>query len=238
MEGLPPVHIIPHGVDYKLFYPKKVERDERFTFISVKGWAEGIHDRGGLQYLFKAFVEEFKEDEQVKLLVKVNLFYGGSEAHVEAWLKEMGIEKLPSNVEIVYDNLKFNELVDFYNKGDVFVSPTRGEAFGLNYVEAMACGKPVIATNFGGQTDFIDETVGWLIEYKLEEVIHNPAYEGIKWATPDIKHLKETLRYCFEHQKEIKIKGENALKKIVGEYTWKHTAEKAKKALELFGIKD
>jgi len=223
INNIPPVHIVPHGVDTTLFYPKVVKRDERFTFLAVKGWADGLNDRGGNQYLIKAFVEEFKEDEAVKLLVKINGAYGGSPAHVAAWLDEMGIKKLPDNVELVFDDIPFKELIDLYNKADLFVCPTRGEAFNFPGLEAMACMIPTLQTEFGGQTDYMTETNSWYIKYKLEEVTHNPMLEGVKWATPNHEDLKLKLRYCFENQDMVKKKGNQALMDSAL-WTWRMSA--------------
>ncbi|MFA5132994.1 MAG: glycosyltransferase [Candidatus Paceibacterota bacterium] len=223
--------VVPHGVDLKQFYPKKVERDDRFTFVAVKGWAEGLNDRGGLQYLIRAFVDEFQEGEAVKLMVKVNAVYGGSEELVGSWLKQAGIEKLPSNVELVFKDIPYSELIDTYNKGDVFVCSTRGEAFNLVGLEAMACGLPTLQTGFGGQLDYMTPGNSWYIDCKLEEVTHNKLLEGIKWATPDHEDLRVKLRYCFEHQDEVKQKGIQALKDVQ-EWSWNNSAVKAKQALD------
>jgi glycosyltransferase involved in cell wall biosynthesis len=45
----------------------------------------------------------------------------------------------------------------YYNRCDIFCFPTFGELFGKAVVEAMACGKPVIATNVGGTAEIIQD---------------------------------------------------------------------------------
>ena len=54
-------------------------------------------------------------------------------------------------------------LAELYNVADVGVFPTKLEAFGLVYLECMACGTPVIGTAAGGPLEFVDERVGELV---------------------------------------------------------------------------
>lgn len=57
------------------------------------------------------------------------------------------------------------ELRELYARADVFVLPTRAEAFGIATVEAMASGIPVIVSDVGGARDIVDDgETGWLIE--------------------------------------------------------------------------
>jgi glycosyltransferase involved in cell wall biosynthesis len=57
-------------------------------------------------------------------------------------------------------------LMSYYNWCDVFLLPSQGEGFGLVYLEAMACGKPVIAGNHGGAPEVVDNGVtGYLVDH-------------------------------------------------------------------------
>lgn len=53
----------------------------------------------------------------------------------------------------------------YYSRADIYVMPSRQEGFGLVFLEAMACGKPVIAGNFGGAMEIIqDGRTGFLVD--------------------------------------------------------------------------
>jgi glycosyltransferase involved in cell wall biosynthesis len=75
--------------------------------------------------------------------------------------------KIPTEAGVeVYNDLQPNDpmLIELYQRSDVFVIPTRAEAFGIAAVEASAAGLPVIATAVGGLTDIvIDKQTGFLI---------------------------------------------------------------------------
>ena len=71
-----PIIIIPHGFNTAKLFPSPEPTTERpFTFIANKGWAAGMNDRGGIQFLLKAFDEEFTKKDNVLLKVKINPSY-------------------------------------------------------------------------------------------------------------------------------------------------------------------
>jgi len=221
----PKIHIIPHGVNTTLFKPSTAITHENFTFIANKGWAYGINDRGGVQWLLLAFCKEFQHDNNVKLILKINTIYCPLGWNLTNELIKLGLTpEITKNVEFIIDNVDYNSLPNLYNKGDVFISPTMGDAFNLPCLEAMACGLPVITTNFGGQTDYVNNDNGWLIDSELIEVKHDIMYEGNEWAKPKLEHLQKIMRYCYEHQEEVKEKGINALQ-TAQQYTWEKSAK-------------
>ena len=218
------IKIMPHGVDTTKFFKKEVKRSDKFTFISSKGWRGTTWDRGGVQYLLQAFAEEFSKDENVELFLKLNPAYINT-ANINGVLEQLNLPKDRPNIKLGNDNILHKNLNEFYNQGDVFICPTRAEAFNLPGIESMGCGLPTIQTNFGGQTDYVTEKNGWLIDYKLEDIKEDIMYEEVQWATPDMKHLKKTMRYCFEHQDEVKKKGKQALEDAK-KWSWENTAKK------------
>jgi len=216
------IKIISHGVDLGLFYKKEVPK-EKFTFILNKGWRNN-EDRGGSMYGVQAYLEEFTSEDNVELIVKINPAYGIP--NINALINELKPKDKTDfgMVNVNTDSLHYNVMVDLYNKGDVFLMPTRAESFGLPGVESMACGVPVLATGYGGQIEYIkDKENGLLIDYDMTEVVHEIQYENIRWATPKIEDLRKKMRWCYENQDKVKKLGLNALESSK-DWTWDKTA--------------
>lgn len=223
------IKLVPHGVDSKLFSPldKTNEGHEPFTFLTNKGFRD-INDRGGTQYLIKAYLEEFTSKDNVDLLVKINPAYGIP--NMDKIIKQLDIQNnnLPK-FKMSTENIPYNKLNSLYNMGDVFVAPTRCEAFHIPCIEAMACGLPVITTDFGGQTDFCNNETGWIISGEMEEVDFDSMYEGISWLTPNIDELRRVMREVYENKFKPEIV-DNCLE-TAKQYSWKNSAKTAIKHL-------
>jgi len=125
----------------------------------------------------------------------------------------------------ILDTVSYKQLPDvLYNQGDVFVSPTMGDAFNIPCLEALACGLPVITTNFGGQVDYVNDKNGWLIDYDLVPVTWDINYESNQWAKPNIGMLRKTLRFCYENRDKVIAKKEEA-RKTAELCTWDRSAQ-------------
>lgn len=217
---IPKIVLAPHGVDTEVFYPK--DKPKKTTFLINKGW-RNLEDRGGTQYALKAYMEEFTDKDDVSLILKVNPAYGIPDLHNMISALTNRKTNLP---EIIIDvgAYELKDMVNLYNRANIFVATTRAEAYHLGCIEAMACGLPCIATNYGGQTDFITEQNGWLIDYDLEEVKHDIMYEGCKWATPRIESIRQAMRKAHNDKELVRIKGELSLQTAKNN-SWDNTAK-------------
>jgi len=119
--------VIPHGVDLDKFYPKQMPKD-KFTFLGNKGF-RNLEDRGGMQYLIKAYLEEFTPEDNTNLIIKVNPAYGVND--LQNLIQQLLPDKPLPLFQINTDPLNNERLNEMYNMADVFVSPTRAEAFNI-----------------------------------------------------------------------------------------------------------
>lgn len=88
---------------------------------------------------------------------------------------------------------------------DAVVTLHRSEGLGLLVAEAMALGKPVIATDYSATTELVTPDTGWPVDYCLTPVQEGmyPFHEGQLWADADIDHAAWQMRRVVDNQPEV-----------------------------------
>jgi len=223
LEILDKIKVIPHGVDLSIFKSLEKKHD-KFTFVCNKGWRGSSWDRGGVQYMIKAFNEEFTMEDNIRLIVRLNPAYISPQM-LQQSVQQLNLQANKADIQVMLENVPYDKLCDFYNLGDAYICPTRSEAFDLGSGEAMACGLPVIATNYGGQIEHMDSTCALFVDAELSEVKEDIMYEGIEWATIVINDLRKKMRWCYEHQDRVKEMGLKA-KEFITIFTWNNSANR------------
>lgn len=99
---------------------------------------------------------------------------------------------------------------------DAYVSLHRSEGFGLDMASAMGLGKPVIATGYSGNLDFMDDDTAYLVDYDLEPVGpgNDPYPPESRWAGPRLDHAAELMRRVVERPEEARERGRRAEARI------------------------
>jgi hypothetical protein len=95
---------------------------------------------------------------------------------------------------------------------DAYVSLHRAEGFGLTLAEAMALGKPVIATAYSGNLEFMDEVNSWLVPYELVPIPAgcDPYPIDGRWASPDVDAAAEMMRAIVDTPEVARERAERA----------------------------
>lgn len=227
------VKIVHEGVDTTIFHPyvdKLQKKDpEYFTFLSIFKW----EDRKSPDILLEAFSEEFDPKEKVGLVLQC---YNPFIRDFDPYERLFGLN-LPKHapINVVPPVQTHADLARLYASADCFVLPTKGESWGLPLIESLACGTPVITTNFGGSLEFVDKDIGWLIDVEKMETPDDgmffKPYKDNEWAVPSKTHLRELMRHAFEHEEECKKKGFAGYEKMDSQFTWKKSTEVVKELI-------
>jgi glycosyltransferase involved in cell wall biosynthesis len=188
--------IIPNGIDTDKFKPfdaselKKKYGIENERIILCTGRIEKIK---GFHLLLKVISE----------IEDTRLFVVGTGSYLDN-LKKMSMDLNIEDKVIFTGKVPEEELIQLYNLADLFIHPTLwfSEAFGLVLAEAMACGKPVIASKIGGIPTVIDS-------YK----------DGILFEPGDLNALKEKILEVLNDESLSKRLGENARKKVIQRFS-------------------
>jgi glycosyltransferase involved in cell wall biosynthesis/2-polyprenyl-3-methyl-5-hydroxy-6-metoxy-1,4-benzoquinol methylase len=100
---------------------------------------------------------------------------------------------------------------------DCYVSLHRSEGFGLTAAEAMLLGKPVIATRYGGNLEFMSEENSYLLDWTpvaVGEDAHPYPARGV-WADPDLDQAAGLMREVFEHPERARVRGERGRRDVI-----------------------
>jgi glycosyltransferase involved in cell wall biosynthesis len=104
------------------------------------------------------------------------------------------------NIYFISDTLTKVEMNSLIGCADVYVSLHRAEGFGLICAEAMLLGKPVIATNWSANTEFMNADVACMVdcEFVISERDSGSYKKGARWASPDEDQASAYMRRLYE----------------------------------------
>lgn len=158
------VYLLPNMINGKRFKmadkPKnlieKHSLESKKVILTVARLSETEEEKG-YDKVVKALPEIKKEVPNVKYLLVGG---GGGRDRIKDLAHKLGV----SDGLIMPGFVPDDELVDYYSLADVFVMPSKKEGFGIVFLEALACGIPVVAGNRDGSVDALqDGKVGILV---------------------------------------------------------------------------
>ena len=150
-----------------------------------------------------------RPESPAHLVLKLN--YSERDPAAVAALKE-SIHDFRARLTLIDAILTNNEIKNLVRCCDCFLSLHRSEGFGRGPAEAMFFGKPVVATGWSGNTDYMDERTAFPVRYALRPVREGeyPHFENQLWADPDVAHAAEILIRIVDDPSLGKARGESA----------------------------
>ena len=206
-----PIYYIPHCINTDIYHEDVAPLKDynKYTFLFMGIWKE----RKGYKQLLEAWIREFKEDDDVQLLIKTDK-PRKAEAYLNKLTKQLGINK--GFAPVFFENKVFNEqiLPNFIKSVDCLISPTMGEGFGYPGLQCMALGIPIIITNYSGCKDYANNDTAVLIE-PSGFILHNnmdniPQFRNKKWAFIEVKKIQKAMRYAIDNKGHVWRKTKNA----------------------------
>ena len=147
-----------------------------------------------------AFLRGAADLQQAHLLIRINnARTDGTDHPIVAELLQRSAGH--ARIHLLTEPFAYADVLALYASADVYVSLHRAEGLGLGLMEAMALGKPVIATAWSGNMTFMNRTNGCLVSYRLipvegSEFFYRSPFlpQGVQWADPDIGEAAAWMR--------------------------------------------
>ncbi|MEG4625814.1 glycosyltransferase [Microcoleus sp. w1-18aA5] len=201
----------------------------KFIFLFVFDFSSRIERKNTLATI-QAFKQAFGEDDRLLLIIKSS----NSNKHLEEQKLLKSAIANSSNIKHLDGYLSKNKLNGLLYNCDCYVSLHRCEGFGLTMAEAMFYGKPVIATGYSSNTEFMNVGNSYLVKYKLIPIEQDcgPYKKGNVWAEADVEHAADLMRYVFNNHREAQQVGAIAAEEIKTLLNPQVTGNKIRKRLE------
>ncbi len=204
------------------------------NFLVVSQWGP----RKNLENTIKWFVENFREREDVGLIIKTNTASDSvmdrtfTQNRLGALLNMLGEKKC--TVYLIHGEVSPGELTWLYQHPTMkaLINIGHGEGYGLPLFEAAYNGLPLITTTWSGQMDFITKPNKkgkkvprvLTVDYDILPVQHDAVWEGIiqkdsSWAFPKEISFKRALNECLEKETHWKKEATTLMNHILKNFT-------------------
>lgn len=252
------IEVLFEGADVTKYFPVKGSGNstnleqtlssipEAFCFFTTGHWMQGDlgEDRKNLGFTIKSFLETFKNKKDAPALVVKSHITGTSIMDREKMLDKINEVrktvrgKLP-NIYLVHGEISDSEMNLLYNhpKIKAFISLTKGEGFGRPFLEFSLVNKPIIASSWSGQTDFLDKDLVRYVKGDLRNVhdsavVPNMILKESQWFTPDSIDVGQAYKDVYKHYKQWMIKAKKQGHKNRSEFSYESMRETLKNILD------
>ena len=195
-------NIIPNGIDLEHFSP---------NVSPIDGFCDGkinilfvgrLEKRKGVNYLLKAYQRVKREVPNSRLII-----VGPGVRLRHKYEKQVRQSRLEDVIFI--GRVDYEELPRYYKTADIFCAPATGrESFGIVLLEAMAVGKPVVASDIDGYASVVTHGV-----------------EGLLVPPKNVETLAQALVTLANDEPLRRQTGENGERRAQ-DYSWEHLAQR------------
>jgi len=218
-----PITVIPHCFDPKMFNKdvKPNGRYDKTTFFAMGTWK----NRKNWPTLIKAFYDAFEVKDNVCLLIKTD---NPSVLEAEVMRIKRAGEWRSKRTAPIYTEKRahcdFEDIPSIMKKGDIYVSTSLGEGFGISGMNAMALGIPVITPRFGGCLEYALPDLCTYINpksYKTYRVMDGiTQFNNCIWPVLSIGDTRDAMRSVYENFKDAEKKAAAAYKYVHNNFTY------------------
>jgi glycosyltransferase involved in cell wall biosynthesis len=232
---IPVVHI-PHGVHVPVI--RRASRSEfdlpvdRCLFLLMYDM-RSFQVRKNPEGAIDSFARAFPDGRAATLVIKI--VHGDSSPVDLAHLKERC--RSTPGVILIDDTYSTERVHQLQSVCDCYVSLHRSEGFGFNLAESMLLGKPVIATGWSGNMDFMNTENACLVNYTLSPLAADvgPYRVGQIWADPDLEHAAWHMRRLAADASLCEAVGRAASAYLSAHFSPRVAGERMRKRLRIIG---
>jgi glycosyltransferase involved in cell wall biosynthesis len=232
-HGLPDdkISIVPCSVNERVYFPQPITHDG-FVFLLVGKFEK----RKSIGETVRAFSEEFPAPAwpAVELWIKADYpLFPDRVTRLRALCAH------DRRIRIISGQFSDEQMAALYNRSDAFVFPTKAEGFGLPTIEALACGLPVVTTDYGGQGVFLKHVTGlfYSVSYDIGEIVdsdydhfYGKDYQGLgygRWAIPSVASIRAGMRQVYDQAHVWRERALRASQIIRAEFSTDRVARQA-----------
>ncbi|MDW8351718.1 MAG: glycosyltransferase [Anaerolineae bacterium] len=233
-----PIPVVKMGAPVVLRAPSALSRrdvrlpEDKFVFLYAFDMLS-IPERKNPLAVVEAYRLAFEPNFQdTHLVVRANHLHRFPE-----WQERLRQAVASVKGTLIEEKLDRPHVNALYHLADAYVSLHRSEGFGLTIAEMMQMGKPVIATDYSGPRDFLNQSNGYPVRYRLIELDrdYGPYRAGNVWADPDTEHAAELMRRILEHPEDRARKAQQAAQDIERLYGTSAIADRIIRRLDQIG---
>ncbi len=197
--------------------------NDRFYFMFSFDYYSGTARKNPLGVV-QAFSYAFPDQQmKVGLLIKTT---GPRELDPTVSQQLENVSHLDKRIKILNGSVERDEMLSLIDDCDCYVSLHRSEGFGLGMAEALALERPVIATDYSGNREFLTANTGFPVRFSLRKLMPGeyPMGDGQSWAEPDLSAAVYLMRTIFDDRAERQRRSANGKQYIEAHYAGRTVA--------------